>query len=142
MSILHIQSFEIDGGEGFLAEIDCGTCAVTVFHAVDSAHEELACWAGTGDPVCFRDHSLEFDHWVGCVFRLPQRDVIDLPKHQNTIGAEIEVGVARPLFELVREHKGVGIIVPQSACLIEALKCFPLSNNDRWCVEPFWPSFG
>jgi len=95
VSIPHIESFEIDGDESFLAEIDRGYCAGTIFNAVDCAAEELACRAGKGDLVCFRDHTLHFNCCVGCIFQVPHRNDIDVQKHQNTIGARIEVGVAQ-----------------------------------------------
>ena len=49
---------------------------------------------------------------------------MDVQKNQNTITAEIEIGVGQGLFELEREQEGVNIVVPKSWCLFEAVKCF------------------
>jgi len=126
VSILHIESFENRGDEGLLAKTDrgAGAGAGTVFLVVAFDAEELACQAEIGDLVFFRKPGLDFDRSFGSVFWVQHRDVIDVQKHQNTIAAQIEVGVGQRLFELEREHEGVNIVVPKSWCLFETVKCF------------------
>jgi hypothetical protein len=126
VSILQIESFENRCDEGLLAKTDrgAGAGAGTVFLAVDFDAEELVCWAEIGDLVFFRQPGLDFHRSFGSVFRVHHRDVIDLQKHQNTIAAEIEVGVGQGLFELEREQDRVNIAVPKSWCLFETVKCF------------------
>jgi len=114
VSILHIESFENCGDQGLLAKTDHGAGAGTVFLAVDFDAQELACRAEIGDLVFFREPSLDFDRSFGSVFRVQHRDIVDIHKHQNTIAAELEVGVRQGLFELEREQEGVDIIVPKS----------------------------
>ena len=76
------------------------------------------CRAVIGDLVFFREPGLHFDFSFGSVFRVQHRDVGHVQKHQNTIAAEIEVGVGQGPFELEREEEGVNIVVPSSgACL-------------------------
>jgi len=86
--------------------------AGTVSHAVDFDAEELACLTEIGDLVLFRDPGPDFDRSFGSVFRVQHSDVVDVQKHQNTIGAEIEVGVGQGLFEPERVQEGVDIVVP------------------------------
>jgi len=144
VSILHIESFENSGEEGLLAKTDRGASAggSTVFLVVDFDAKELACRAEIRDLVFFREPGLDFDRSFGSIFWVQHRDVVDVQKHQNTIAAEIEVGVGQGLFELERDQEGVNIVVPKSWRLFETLKCFLWSNNDRGCVETFWPAFG
>jgi len=143
VSILHIESFENHGDDGLLAKTDAGAGAGagTVFLTVDCDAEELACRSEIRDLVFFRKPGLDFNRSFGSVFRVQHRDVVDVQKHQNTISAEMEVGVGQGLCELEREQEGVNIVVPKSWCLFEAVKCFLQSNNDRRCVEAFWPAF-
>jgi hypothetical protein len=128
VSILHIESFENHGDEGLLAMTDCvagaGAGAITVFRVMDFDAEELSCQADIGDVVFFREPGLDFDRSYGGIFRLQHCDVIDEQKNQNTITAEIEVGVGKELFEFKREQEGVNIVVPKSWCLFEAVMCF------------------
>jgi len=86
--------------------------------------EELACRSEIPDLVFFRKPGLDFNRSFGSVFWVQHRDVVDVQKHQNTIAAEIEIGVGQGLCEFEREQEGVNIVVPKSWCLLEAVKCF------------------
>ena len=61
MSILHIESFENHGDEGFLAKTDAGDGASTVFLAVDVHAEELACRSEIRDLVFFREPGFDIN---------------------------------------------------------------------------------
>jgi len=113
VSILHVEIFENRGDEGLLATTDAGT----IFLAVDSNAEQLACRAEIGDFELSQEPGLNFDPSFGSILWVQNFDVVDVQKHQNTITAEMEVGIGLRLGESDREQAAVNFVVPKSWCL-------------------------
>jgi hypothetical protein len=118
VSILHIELFHNWGDEGLLAKTNAGdgagAGAGTDFLTVDVDAKELACLAEIGDLIFFGESGLDFNPSFGSHSWVQHRDVVNVQKYQNTIAAEIEVGVGQGLCEFEREQEGVNIVVPKS----------------------------
>ena len=66
---------------------------------MDFDAKDLACWAEIREVVFFPEPGLDFESNFGRFFPVQHSDVVDVQKHENTIAAEIEVGVGQGLFE-------------------------------------------
>jgi hypothetical protein len=95
--MLHAESSEDCGDIGFLSETDSGIIAV------DFDAEELACGAKVGDLVLLWELRFDFDRGFGSSLRIWHGDIFDIQKYENTVAAEIEVGIGWGLCEPKRE---------------------------------------
>jgi hypothetical protein len=88
--MLHAESSENGGDKGFLTETDSGTNFITV----DLDAEELACRAEVRDLIFLQEFGLDLDRSFGGGLQISHGDIIDIQQYQNTVTAEIEVGIS------------------------------------------------
>jgi len=99
MSMLHAESSQNCSDIGCLTETDSGSNFITVY--LDG--EELMYRAEDCDHVFVQEVFLDLDRYLVGHLRILHGDIINIQKYQNTIAAEIEIGIRSGLCEPKRE---------------------------------------